>query len=890
MFTLTINGIEVKAEEGMTVFEAADEAGIYIPTLCHHEDLSTFGGCRVCMVEADDRLVTACRAPVEDGMVVRTDSPQIRQIRLNNVELILANHNEDCQTCDRSSNCQLQKVAAFVGVTSDRMKDMRRFVTDEPVDDSNPFFYRDHTKCILCGVCIRTCEEINGIAALDFAFRGYGTSVSVLGDKPIHESNCESCGECVERCPTGALNATEQYIPEYEVDTVCPYCGVGCGITVGVRGEEVVSVRGTRDNPVNSGELCVKGRYGFGFINHPDRLRSPLIKKDGEFEEVSWDEALDLVASKLDGYKEKYGADSLAGISSARCTNEENYLFQKLFRAVGTNNVDHCARLCHAPTVAGLASTFGSGAMTNSIADIEEAEAFFVIGSNTTETHPVIGYRVRRAVKKGVPLIVADPRSIQLAEMADIHLQLRPGTNAALLVGLAKVIVEEDLYDEGFVQERCEGFADYVETLDSVCLSDMAEITGVPEDKIRQAARIYAQSNPSTILYAMGITQHSHGTDNVLALANLAMLTGNLGVRGGGVNPLRGQNNVQGACDMAALPNVLPGYQPVTSEESRQKFADAYGVQLSGTPGLTMTEIFAAAGAGELKGLYIMGENPIMSEADAGEVEQDLKNTEFLVVQDIFLTETAAHADVVLPAACFAEKNGSFVNTERRIQKIRKAINPPGDSRDDADIICDLANRMGLDGFSYEGPEDVVVEIASLVPSWKGVSHDRLNEGGLCWPCTSDEHPGTPILYTDSFLREGGKARFASVAYEPPQESVDDDYPFILTTGRILYHFHTSTMTRRSTGLSTLRDREKVMMNPVDAENLGLVEGDEVRITSRRGAVTAEVEPTEQMGQGTVFMTFHFAEACANILTNSALDPVSKIPELKVCAVRVEAV
>ncbi len=888
MFSLTINGIEVMAKEGMTVFEAAEKAGIYIPTLCHHEDLSTFGACRVCMVEADGSLVTACRAPVEEGMVVRTDSPEVRQVRLSNVELILANHNQDCQTCDKNNNCKLQEVSAFVGVTPERMQSMRRFVKDEPVDDSNPFFYRDQTKCIMCGICIRACEEINGVGAIDFAFRGYETSVSVLGNKPIYDSRCESCGECVERCPTGALAVKDQSIAEREVKSTCPYCGVGCGVTLGVRGEEVVSVRGTRDHPVNHGELCVKGRYGFEFINHPERLTSPLVKKNGAFEEVSWDEALDLVADKLSGYREQDGADSLAGISSARCTNEENYLFQKLFRMAGTNNVDHCARLCHAPTVAGLATAFGSGAMTNSIADIEEAAAFFIIGSNTTETHPVIGYRVRRARKKGAALIVADPRSIPLAEQADVHLQLLPGTNSALLLAMAKVIVQEKLYDDAFVADRCEEFDEYIEALESVCLDELADITAVPKEKIIQAARIYAENTPSTILYAMGITQHSHGTDNVLALANLAMLTGNMGKRGGGVNPLRGQNNVQGACDMGALPNVFPGYQSVISPENRRKFEEAYGVELSGEPGLTLTEMFKGAGTGDIKALYVMGENPAMSEADTGEVKEILEKTEFLVVQDLFLTETATYADVVLPAASFAEKDGTFVNTERRIQRVRGVINPPGEARSDLEILCDLAGRMGMSGFDFSGPEDVMEEIASLVPNWAGVSYQRLNGDGLCWPCTDEADPGTPILYTERFLREGGRAKFSPIVYGPPQETPDENYPLIFTTGRVLYHFHTGTMTRRSRGLNALHDRERILMNPVDAENLGLNAGDTARVISRRGEVTVEVKPAPQIKEGTVFMTFHFAEACANVLTNTELDPASKIPELKVCAVRVE--
>jgi len=526
--------------------------------------------------------------------------------------------------------------------------------------------------------------------------------------------------------------------------------------------------------------------------------------------------------------------------------------------------------------------------MTNSIEDLQEAGAFLVIGSNTTETHPVIGYRVRRARRNGASVIVADPRRIPLAREADLHLQLRPGTNTALLQGIAKVILEEKLYADDYISQYVEGFEEYAKSLQKVDLDEIAEITGVPAEKITRAARIYAENSPATILYAMGITQHAQGTDNVLALASLAILTGNLGKRGGGVNPLRGQNNVQGACDMAALPNVFPGYQPVTSPDAREKFQEAYSSEIPGEPGLAMTEMFSAAKSGDLKAMYIMGENPLMSEADTGKVREALSSLDFLVVQDIFLTETAAYADVVLPAASFAEKDGTFVNTERRVQRIRKAINPPGEARSDLEIIADIAGKIGLSGFNHDGPEEVMKEITSLVPKWKGISYRRLEVQGICWPCLDEEHPGTPILYTQGFLRENGKALFKPVEYRQPQETVDEEYPFVLTTGRVLYHYHTSTMTRKVEGLSSLQEQEKVRINPQDAERLGVSEGDRVKISSRRGKVEAEAAPSPEMLEGTVFMTFHFAEACANELTNTAMDPVAKIPELKVCAVKVE--
>ena len=529
--------------------------------------------------------------------------------------------------------------------------------------------------------------------------------------------------------------------------------------------------------------------------------------------------------------------------------------------------------------------------MTNSIDDItSEAKAFFITGSNTTETHPVIGYRIRRAIKNGAKLIVADPRRIKIAEHADVFLQLKPGTNAALLQGMAKVILDEKLYDEDFIKNRTEGFEEYPEKISGIDLNEMAEITGVPAEKIAEAARIYAGSDPAAILYTMGITQHTSGTDNVLALAGLATLTGNLGKRGGGVNPLRGQNNVQGACDTGALPNVFPGYQPVSSPEANKKFSEAYGAEIPDKPGMPMTKVFSAALEDKIKGVYVMGENPAVSEPDICKITEALSKLELVVVQDLFFTETADYADVVLPAASFAEKDGTFVNTERRVQLGRKAINPPGDAKSDFEILSKLGQKLGLKGFDYSDASEVMKEIGELNPKWKGITYERLEEGGLCWPCLDENHPGTPILYGEKFLTGSSKAQFKPVDYKPPAETPDDEYPFILTTGRSLYHYHTGTMTRRSEGLSDLYEMEKALISKEDAARLGLSENDKVRLSSRRGEVEAEVKPVSDLKEGTVFMTFHFAETCANQLTNSELDPVASIPELKVCTVNVEKV
>ncbi|MES0329113.1 MAG: formate dehydrogenase subunit alpha, partial [Dehalococcoidales bacterium] len=735
-----------------------------------------------------------------------------------------------------------------------------------------------------CGRCTRTCDEVTGVNAIEIADRGYQSRVSTFNDQPLKESICQSCGECVVRCPVASLIPKETTPPTSEVVTTCPYCGVGCGIKLGIREGKIISVAGDRQNPASQGRLCVKGRYGIAqFVHSPERLTSPLIRKKGKLTEASWDEALDLVAKKL----KSYAPDEVAVISSAKCSNEENYVIQKFGRVVlGTNNVDHCARLCHAPTVAGLAQTFGSGAMTNSIGDIKEAACIFSIGSNTTESHPVIGFEVKKAVRNGAKLIVANPRRIKLVRYADIWLRQRPGTDVALLMGMMKVIIDEKLSNAAFIKERCENLDSLKESLAGFSLDEAEKITGVSAGQIAEAARLYAGNSPAALFYSMGITQHSHGTDNVIATANLAMLTGNIGAAGGGVNPLRGQNNVQGACDMGALPNVYCGYQKVTEPAVKEKFEAAWGAILADTPGLPVTEMFDAISQERIKALYLVGENPILSEPDAGHVREALKKLDFFVAQDIFLSESAALADVVLPAASFAEKDGTFTNTERRVQLIRKAVEPPGQSRADWWITSQIARRMGAVGFDFENPARIMDEIARLTPSYGGISFKRLEAGSLQWPCPDKKHPGTPILHTEKFTR--GKGRFLPLEYKPSLELPDDDYPLLLTTGRSIFQYHTGTMSRKVAGLNAFRGEEMVEINPVDADRLGIADGDKVKVTSRRGEVVARARVTEVSPQGVVFMTFHFAESPTNLLTNPALDPVSKIPELKVCAVKVK--
>ena len=883
MLNLMINGRSVSVEEGKTVLDACRSADVFVPTLCDDPQLEPYGACRLCIVKVDGLrgLPTACTTPAADGMKVTTEDLEITEVRKWTAQLLLADHPLDCLTCTKSGTCRLQNVVEYLGIRERLLQPMAR---DAKVDDSNACFTFDMNKCILCGLCVRTCGEIQHLGAIDLVKRGFASAVEPFGGGPIRESICESCGECVERCPTGALAPREYLPPEREVSAVCPYCGTGCRIMLGARGETVVSARGDMDAPVSHGRLCVKGRFGaFEFVSHPDRLKTPLIRTDDGFREASWEEALALVADNL----KKYHGDAFGGLASAKVANEDNYLFQKFVRAaMGTNNVDHCARLCHSSTVAGLRLSFGSGAMTNPADDLLKADVIFVTGSNTTENHPIIGLKIREAVERGTKLVVFDPRKIQLTQIATIWGRQRPGTDVALINGLLHVIIRDGLVKTDFVESRTEGFGAVEKLVAAYTPERVAEITGVPAELIEEAAHMYATAERAAIVYSMGITQHTTGVDNVRSLANLAMITGQVGRPGTGVNPLRGQSNVQGACDMGNLPNFFPGYQDTASAEVRAKFEKAWNVELSDTPGLTVTEMLPAAIKGKIKALYIMGENPVLSDADLTHVTEALENLEFLVVQDIFLTETAKLAHVVLPASSYAERDGTYTNTERRVQHAKPVVLPPGEARRDREVICELATAVGYP-MSYASTSEVNDEMRGLTPSYGGISHARLEAGEpLHWPCPSDDHLGTPILHSGKFAH--GLGQFHTAEWEPAAEETDTSFPIVLTTGRVLEHYHTGTMTRRSKGLHGLVPGPFVEVSGADAKKIRVKDGEPVKVTSRRGSIVLPAMVGSRVDTGVVFIPFHFWEAAANVLTNSATDPTAGIPEFKVCAVRLE--
>ena len=880
---LTIDGEEIEAREGMTVLEVAEESGFFIPTLCSDPDLKPYGACRLCVVQIEGTrgFPTSCTTPATDGMVVHTDSEELNDIRRTAIQLIRSDHPTDCDACPKNQQCELQMMEAILDAAKARFHTMTK---DLPIDRSNPFFNIDRNYCILCSKCVRSCDEIRGVNALNLTNRGYQTRVSAGMDGELVESNCESCGECLDHCPVYTLHPKETRKAGREIESVCPYCGVGCSVNLGIRQTEVVTAHGKKEDSVNKGSLCVKGRFGIpGFLHNSERLTSPLIKKNGEMVKADWDEALDLIAGKLGSYK----ADEVAVIASAKCTNEDTYVAQKFARVVlGTNNIDTTARLSLLPSFEGLTDSFGIGAMTNSIEEISNAAGILALDIDLTVTHPIIGLKVKNAVRNGAKLIVVSPRGIDLNRFASLWLQIKPETETALLVGMMKVIVDEGLLDSDFIEKHCQDFEPFKKSLEALSLDNIEEITGVTVGKIIEAARIYATSIPATILYGTDFIRSGNGTDSVSAVANLAMLTGNIGKISSGICPLVAQNNAQGACDMGALPEYYPGYQPVSDASIKEKFESTWGCSLNSSQGLSFTGILEAAKKKEIKAIYIIGSNPVLGELDTDSVKESLGALEFLVVQDVFMTETAEMAHVVLPATTFAEKEGTFTNTERRIQRVRKAVDSAGDSRYDWRITCQLAQKMGKEGFAFDTPSKIMAEIASLASIYGGISYDRLEDAGLQWPCFDKQSEGTPVLHSESFI--GGKGKFIPLEYKPSTKSTDDNYPLSLILGRSLYYSQTGTLARKVDGLVMLRGEDVVEINPEDASLLQIGEDEIVKVVSQHGEVTAKVKITDNMPQGTVFMVFPLFNNQTGLLNTPNVDPAFKLPKYVPCSVRIE--
>ncbi|MGB9694460.1 MAG: formate dehydrogenase subunit alpha [Caldisericaceae bacterium] len=902
LVNVKIDGKSYQFERGTTILKACKSVGYDIPTLCYLEGISEEGSCGVCVVEVKGAktLQRSCITEVTEGMEISTNTPIVREARKMNLELALAHHPLDCMTCDADGDCELQELAYEFNIKKSQFLDEREAFESpkETAWDTNPFIQFDPQKCILCRRCVEACENQSIVEAIGIAMRGYKSTVSTPFNLPLEETDCQFCGACIQACPVGALvekpRVGKGKIFNLEkTETICSYCGTGCELTLyRDKNNKLIMARGNEDSVVNKGRLCVKGRFGFEYVNSPDRLTTPLIKENGKFREASWDEALEYTSRRLSEIREKYGPDSIGVLGSSRCTNEDNYVVQKFARAViGTNNVDNCARLCHSSTIAGLGKALGAAAATNPIEDIANIDVMFVIGSNMTETHPVISQFIKENQKKrGAKLIVCDPRKTYLSTVSDVYIQHNPGTDVALLNGIMKVIVDKGLLNREFIESHTEGYDEFVKVVSNYDLDTVAKITGVDKSLIEKAAIMYAEAKNATIFYTMGITQHSVGTDNVLSVANLALLTGHIGREGNGINPLRGQANVQGACDMGALPDVYTAYQKVTDAASREKFEKAWNVKLPDKVGYAVSEFGDLAFDGKLKAVYAMGENPLMTEADIKHVREGFEKLEFLAIQEIFLSETAELADVIFPAAAAYEKEGTFTNTERRVQLLRPALEKPSNAKFDWEIVSLLAAKMGYQ-MNYKKASDIMDEIALLSPSYAGIHHYRLEKGGIQWPCPNDEHPGTKILhYGGVFKRPNGKALMNPVEYKEAKELPDKEYPLVLTTGRILYHYHSGNESRRVEVLEAFVPKNYVEISPLDANNLGIKDRDVVRVSTRRGSIEVEARISEKPKKGIVFVSFHFSEANANVLTNAALDPIAKIPEFKVAACKIEKI
>ncbi|MDF1588496.1 MAG: formate dehydrogenase subunit alpha [Gammaproteobacteria bacterium] len=902
LVTLEIDGVEVTVPEGTSVMRAAALADITIPKLCASDNLESFGSCRLCAVEIEGRrgMPASCTTPVDAGMKVTTQNGKLAKLRRNIMELYISDHPLDCLTCPANGNCELQDMAGAVGLREVRYGFEGKNHLDSEKDHSNPYFSFDPSKCIVCSRCVRACEEVQGTFALTIDGRGFDSKVSPGQNESFMGSECVSCGACVQACPTSTLmekSVIEMGQPEHSVVTTCAYCGVGCSFKAEMKGDQVVRMVPYKGGDANHGHSCVKGRFAFGYATHKDRITSPMIRNaiNEPWQQVSWDEAIDFAANRLQQVQQQYGKDSIGGITSSRCTNEEAYLVQKLVRtAFGNNNTDTCARVCHSPTGYGLKMTLGESAGTQDFDSVMKSDVIIVIGANPTDAHPVFGSLMRRRLRQGAKLIVVDPRHIDLLKTPHLkeahHLALRPGSNVALINAIAHVIITEGLENNEFITTRCDSdsyqaWRNFI--IESSNAPEQAQIiTGVSAQAIREAARTFANANNGAIYYGLGVTEHSQGSTMVMGIANLAMITGNIGREGVGVNPLRGQNNVQGSCDMGSFPHELPGYQHVSDPIARTRFEKVWGVTLDDEPGLRIPNMFDSAIAGEFKGLYVQGEDIAQSDPDTQHVEQALRSLDCLIVQDLFLNETAKFAHVLLPGSSFLEKNGTFTNAERRINRVRKVMAPIA-GKEDWQITVALSNALGYP-MHYNHPSEIMDEIASLTPSFTGVNYDRLEQlGSIQWPCNEQHPSGMPTMHVDDFPI--GKGRFSITEYVATDERTNGRFPLYLTTGRILSQYNVGAQTRRTENQSW-HDEDLLEIHPHDAEVRGIKENDWLGITSRAGQTVLRARISDRMLPGVVYTTFHHPGSGANVITTDNSDWATNCPEYKVTAVQVERV
>jgi len=908
--TLTIDGQQITVPEGTSIMRAAMEMGTQIPKLCATDMVDAYGSCRLCLVEIEGRPGTpaSCTTPAMPGMVVKTQTDRLKKIRNGVMELYISDHPLDCLTCSANGDCELQDMAGAVGLREVRYGydgENHVFAKQNGVanenwlakDESNPYFTYDPSKCIVCSRCVRACEEVQGTFALTIAGRGFDSRVSPGMQESFLNSECVSCGACVQACPTATLNekkVIEIGKPEHSVVTTCAYCGVGCSFKAEMRGEELVRMVPYKDGEANRGHSCVKGRFAWGYATHRERILKPMIraKVTDPWKEVSWEEAINYAASEFKRIQNTYGTDSVGGITSSRCTNEETYLVQKLIRAgFGNNNVDTCARVCHSPTGYGLGQAFGTSAGTQNFDSVEKSDVILVIGANPASAHPVFASRMKKRLREGAKLIVIDPRRTEMVKSAhveaDYHLPLLPGTNVAIVTALAHVIVTEKIYNEQFIRERCDWdefqhWADFV-SLPQNSPEVVAKLSGVPAETIRGAARLYATGGNAAIYYGLGVTEHSQGSTTVMAIANLSMATGNIGREGVGVNPLRGQNNVQGSCDMGSFPHELPGYRHVSGDEVRELFNRDWGVTLQKEPGLRIPNMLDAAVDGTFKGIYIQGEDILQSDPDTKHVSAGLEAMECVVVQDLFLNETARFAHVFLPGSTFLEKNGTFTNAERRIQMVRKVMSPKN-GYEDWEITVMLSNALGYK-MEYSHPSEIMDEIARLTPGFANVSFKMLDErGSVQWPCNDKAPEGSPIMHVNGFVR--GKGKFIVTEYVATDEKSGPRFPLLLTTGRILSQYNVGAQTRRTEN-SMWHAEDVLEIHPHDAEQRGIREGDWVKLQSRAGETSLRSTITDKVAAGVVYTTFHHPDTQANVITTDFSDWATNCPEYKVTAVQV---